>query len=169
MQKILIKLLLHINVYELLKHMSDSSMAMLNHAIAAAMVCGPSRGLELLAALDADGRLAGTEVSDHPGRTSQRRIGRRQTTKDDRLSYQLLSILPFPIRLTNRKGESRCKLICMFISTVNVRLHSGSMSAAWVEKPSSSCTTKARRRPAACLPIGVTKFSTRASGWAARC
>ena len=39
--------------------MSDNPMVMLNHAIAAAMVHGPSAGLELLDALDADGRLAG--------------------------------------------------------------------------------------------------------------
>ena len=32
---------------------------MLNHAIAAAMVHGPSKGLELLKALDSDARLAG--------------------------------------------------------------------------------------------------------------
>ena len=34
-------------------------MVMLNHAIAAAMVHGPHAGIELLNALDADGRLAG--------------------------------------------------------------------------------------------------------------
>lgn len=34
-------------------------MVMLNHAIAAAMVHGPSTGLDLLNALDADGRLTG--------------------------------------------------------------------------------------------------------------
>ncbi len=34
-------------------------MVMLNHAIAAAMVHGPSAGLDLLNALDADGRLSG--------------------------------------------------------------------------------------------------------------
>ena len=34
-------------------------MVMLNHAIAAAMVHGPSKGLELLEALDTDARLAG--------------------------------------------------------------------------------------------------------------
>jgi predicted RNA polymerase sigma factor len=39
--------------------MSDNPMVMLNHAIAAAMVHGPSTGLELLNALDADGRLTG--------------------------------------------------------------------------------------------------------------
>ena len=46
-------------LYELLKHMSDNPMVMLNHAIATAMVRGPSAGLELLNALEEDGRLAG--------------------------------------------------------------------------------------------------------------
>jgi RNA polymerase sigma factor (sigma-70 family) len=46
-------------LYDLLKRMSDNPMVMLNHAIAAAMVHGPSAGLELLDALDADGRLRG--------------------------------------------------------------------------------------------------------------
>jgi len=46
-------------LYDLLQRMSDNPMVMLNHAIAAAMVHGPSKGLGLLDALDADGRLAG--------------------------------------------------------------------------------------------------------------
>ncbi len=46
-------------LYELLKRMSDNPMVVLNHAIAAAMVHGPSKGLELLQALDSDKRLAG--------------------------------------------------------------------------------------------------------------
>ena len=46
-------------LYELLKRMSDNPMVMLNHAIATAMVHGPSKGLELLRALDSDARLAG--------------------------------------------------------------------------------------------------------------
>jgi len=46
-------------LYELLKRMSDNPMVMLNHAVAAAMVHGPSAGLELLNVLDADGRLSG--------------------------------------------------------------------------------------------------------------
>ena len=46
-------------LYDLLKRISDNPMVMLNHAIAAAMVHGPSAGLELLDALDADGRLTG--------------------------------------------------------------------------------------------------------------
>ncbi len=48
-----------LTLYELLKHMSDNPMVMLNHAIAAAMVYGASKGLELLRALDSDARLAG--------------------------------------------------------------------------------------------------------------
>ena len=48
-----------LGLYELLKRMSDNPMVTLNHAIAAAMVHGPSKGLELLRALDADDRLAG--------------------------------------------------------------------------------------------------------------
>jgi RNA polymerase sigma factor (sigma-70 family) len=46
-------------LYDLLKRMSDNPMVMLNRAIAAAMVHGPSAGLDLLGALDADGRLTG--------------------------------------------------------------------------------------------------------------
>ncbi len=44
-------------LYDLLKRMSDNPLVMLNHAIAAAMVHGPSAGIELLNALDGDGRL----------------------------------------------------------------------------------------------------------------
>jgi RNA polymerase sigma factor (sigma-70 family) len=46
-------------LYELLQRMSDNPMVMLNRAIAAAMVHGPSKGLELLKTLDSDPRLAG--------------------------------------------------------------------------------------------------------------
>jgi len=46
-------------LYDLLKRMSDNPMVVLNHAIASAMVHGPSAGLDLLNALDADGRLTG--------------------------------------------------------------------------------------------------------------
>ena len=45
--------------YDLLLGMSDNPMIALNRAIAAAMVDGPARGLELLAALDADDRIRG--------------------------------------------------------------------------------------------------------------
>ena len=46
-------------LYGLLKRMSDNPMVALNHAVATAMVQGPSAGLDLLKALDQDGRLAG--------------------------------------------------------------------------------------------------------------
>jgi len=46
-------------LYDLLKRMSDNPMVALNHAVAAAMVHGASKGLELLDGLDADGRLKG--------------------------------------------------------------------------------------------------------------
>jgi RNA polymerase sigma factor (sigma-70 family) len=45
-------------LYELLKRVSPSPMVTLNHAIAAAMVHGPDKGLQLLRALDTDPRLA---------------------------------------------------------------------------------------------------------------
>jgi RNA polymerase sigma factor (sigma-70 family) len=45
-------------LYELLKRVSPSPMVTLNHAIATAMVHGPSKGLELLKALDSDGRIS---------------------------------------------------------------------------------------------------------------
>jgi predicted RNA polymerase sigma factor len=46
-------------LYDLLKRMSGNPMVILNHAIAAAMVHGPAAGLDLLGALDTDGRLKG--------------------------------------------------------------------------------------------------------------
>lgn len=45
-------------LYDLMKSMSDNPVVALNHAIAAAMVHGPSEGLELLRSLDSDARLA---------------------------------------------------------------------------------------------------------------
>jgi RNA polymerase sigma factor (sigma-70 family) len=46
-------------LYDLLERMSDNPMVTLNRAIAAAMVHGPGKGLDLLRALDSDPRLAG--------------------------------------------------------------------------------------------------------------
>jgi predicted RNA polymerase sigma factor len=46
-------------LYGLLARMSDNPMVTLNHAVAAAMVNGPTVGLRLLEALDTDARLAG--------------------------------------------------------------------------------------------------------------
>jgi RNA polymerase sigma factor (sigma-70 family) len=45
-------------LYEVLKRMSDNPMVRLNHAVAAAMVHGPGKGLELLDALETDARVA---------------------------------------------------------------------------------------------------------------
>jgi RNA polymerase sigma factor (sigma-70 family) len=46
-------------LYQLLERVSPSPMVTLNHAVAVAMVRGPQEGLELLASLDDDQRLAG--------------------------------------------------------------------------------------------------------------
>jgi RNA polymerase sigma factor (sigma-70 family) len=46
-----------LTLYTLLKRMSNNPMVTLNHAIAAAMVDGPRKGLELLQVLDSDPRL----------------------------------------------------------------------------------------------------------------
>jgi RNA polymerase sigma factor (sigma-70 family) len=51
-------------LYEVLMRMSSNPLVALNHAIATAMVHGPTAGLELLSALDADPRLAGTHRLD---------------------------------------------------------------------------------------------------------
>ncbi|MFZ0959001.1 MAG: sigma-70 family RNA polymerase sigma factor [Candidatus Sulfotelmatobacter sp.] len=45
-------------LYDLLRRMTDNPMVALNHAIAAAMVHGPTKGLELLDALKTDARVA---------------------------------------------------------------------------------------------------------------
>jgi predicted RNA polymerase sigma factor len=45
-------------LYDLLRRMSDNPMVALNHAVAVAMVHGPSKGLRLLDALQADARIA---------------------------------------------------------------------------------------------------------------
>src|SRR6185295_11189428 len=45
-------------LYGVLEHLTGNPMVTLNRAIAAAMVEGPARGLELLAPLDEDARLA---------------------------------------------------------------------------------------------------------------
>jgi RNA polymerase sigma factor (sigma-70 family) len=46
-------------LYELLERLAPSPVVTLNHAVALAMVRGPRAGLDLLATLDDDGRLAG--------------------------------------------------------------------------------------------------------------
>ncbi|HLK46844.1 MAG TPA: sigma-70 family RNA polymerase sigma factor [Bryobacteraceae bacterium] len=46
-------------LYDLLQRMADNPVVSLNRAVAAAMVHGPAKGLELLDALSADSRIAG--------------------------------------------------------------------------------------------------------------
>ena len=45
-------------LYEVLLQISDNPVVALNHAVAVAMVSGPAAGLELVAALDGDERIA---------------------------------------------------------------------------------------------------------------
>ena len=86
-------------LYDLLKGMSDNPMVMLNHAIAAAMVHGPSAGLELLNALDQDGRLTGHHrldavrahllelAGDHQAAIAHYRIAAGRTTSLPERNY----------------------------------------------------------------------------------
>ena len=86
-------------LYDLLKRMSDNPMVMLNHAIATAMVHGPSAGLDLLDALDADGRLTGHHrvdavrahllelAGDHPGAIAHYRTAAARTTSMPERNY----------------------------------------------------------------------------------
>ena len=86
-------------LYELLKRMSDNPMVTLNHAIATAMVHGPPAGLELLDALDADGRLSGHHrlaavrahllemAGDHQAAIAHYRIAAGRTTSLPERNY----------------------------------------------------------------------------------
>ena len=86
-------------LYELLKRVSPSPMVTLNHAIAAAMVHGPSKGLELLRTLDTDARLAGhyrldavrahllEMVGDYESAIKHYRIAARRTTSIPEQNY----------------------------------------------------------------------------------
>jgi RNA polymerase sigma factor (sigma-70 family) len=86
-------------LYDLLKRMSDNPMVMLNHAIAAAMVHGPSAGLKLLDAVDADGRLTGHHrldavrahllelAGDHPGAIAHYQTAAARTTSLPERNY----------------------------------------------------------------------------------
>ncbi len=86
-------------LYELLKRVSPSPMVTLNHAIAAAMVQGPSKGLDLLRALDNDNHLAGhyrlsavrahllEMVGDYESAIQHYRIAATQTTSIPERNY----------------------------------------------------------------------------------
>ena len=86
-------------LYELLKRVSPSPMVTLNHAIATAMVHGPSKGLELLKPLDSDDRLAGHHrlssvrahllemLGDHESAVTHYRIAAGRTTSIPERNY----------------------------------------------------------------------------------
>jgi len=86
-------------LYDLLKRMSANPMVSLNHAIAAAMVDGPSKGLELLTTLDADSRIAGhyrldavrahllEMAGDHPAAITHYRMAAARTTSIPERNY----------------------------------------------------------------------------------
>jgi RNA polymerase sigma factor (sigma-70 family) len=91
-------------LYELLKHMSNNPMVMLNHAIATAMVRGPSEGLGLLTVLDEDGRLTGHHrlaavrayllemAGDCSGATTHYRLAAERTTSLPERNYLLTQV-----------------------------------------------------------------------------
>jgi RNA polymerase sigma factor (sigma-70 family) len=86
-------------LYELLKRTSDNPMVMLNHAVAIAMVNGPSKGLKLLEALDSDPRIAGhyrldavrahllEMAGDHQAAITHYRIAANRTTSIPERNY----------------------------------------------------------------------------------
>ena len=86
-------------LYELLRRVSPSPMVTLNHAIAAAMVHGPAKGLELLRALDSDPRMAGhyrldavrahlfERMGDHETAIKHYRIAAARTTSTPERNY----------------------------------------------------------------------------------
>jgi RNA polymerase sigma factor (sigma-70 family) len=86
-------------LYELLKRVAPSPMVTLNYAIAAAMVHGPAKGLELLRALDSDPRISGhyrldavrahllEKEGDHEAAIKHYRIAAARTTSMPERNY----------------------------------------------------------------------------------
>jgi RNA polymerase sigma factor (sigma-70 family) len=91
-------------LYELLKHMSNNPMVMLNHAIATAMVRGPSEGLRLLTVLDEGARLTGHHrlaavrayllemAGDSSGATAHYRLAAEWTSSLPERNYLLTQV-----------------------------------------------------------------------------
>jgi predicted RNA polymerase sigma factor len=107
-------------LYELLRRMSDNPMVTLNHAIAAAMVHGATKGLELLDALKADARLADHHrldavrahllelAGDRQGAVMHYRAAAGQTASLPERSYLLTQAarLSSELRLTNEQERN---------------------------------------------------------------
>ncbi|HUD98934.1 MAG TPA: sigma-70 family RNA polymerase sigma factor [Bryobacteraceae bacterium] len=104
-------------LYELLKRVSPSPMVTLNHAIATAMVHGPSKGLELLETLDSDGRLVGHHrldavrahllemLGDHASAVKHYRIAAGRTTSIPERNY----LMAQAARLEEHDSQNRRK------------------------------------------------------------
>jgi RNA polymerase sigma factor (sigma-70 family) len=109
-------------LYELLKRMSDNPMIVLNHAVAAAMVHGPRKGLELLNALDSDPRIAERHrleavrahllemAGDHQAAiTHYRNAASRATSLPERNYLMMQAARLSQLRPTDQKDSSGCK------------------------------------------------------------
>ncbi len=103
-------------LYELLKRMSDNPIVTLNHAIAAAMVHGPFKGLELLRALNSDARIAGHHrldavrahllemAGDHMAAITHYRIAAGRTTSIPERNYLITQAARLSERTTSPDG-----------------------------------------------------------------
>lgn len=69
-------------LYSVLKRISDNPLVALNHAIATAMVDGPTAGLQLLASLQTDERLQGSHRLDAVRAHLLERAGERETAEE---------------------------------------------------------------------------------------
>lgn len=90
-----------LSLYELLRRVSPSPIITLNQAVAAAMVHGPTRGLELLETLDSDPRIVGhyrldavrghlfEKMGDHETAIKHYRIAAARTTSMPERNYLL--------------------------------------------------------------------------------
>ena len=99
----------------MLMRVSPSPVVTLNHAIAAAMVHGPAKGLELLTALDTDTRLAEhyrldavrghlfEKLGDHARAITHYRTAARRTTSLPERNY----LMTQAARLEEASGNSR--------------------------------------------------------------
>lgn len=104
-------------LYELLKRISDNPMIVLNHAIAAAMVHGPPRGLELLQPLDSDARLAKHHrlaavrghllemAGDYPAAIANYRMAASRTTSIPEKNYLLTQAARLNDSIASPAGE----------------------------------------------------------------
>jgi RNA polymerase sigma factor (sigma-70 family) len=105
-------------LYDLLRRMTDNPMVALNYAIAAAMVHGPTKGLELLDALKADTRIANHHrwdavrahllemVGDRDGAVKHYRAAAGKTGSLPERNYLLIQAarLSSELRLGNGQG-----------------------------------------------------------------